>query len=498
MIELVSLFKRAAMFGDKTAIIDADQKTSYAQLLKRSEAIAAALLSSKDDLKEQHIAFAAPAGSDYTAIQWGIWRAGGAAVPLNIDATLPEIQHCTDTANVSHLIALTSTAEKIRPLCQEVGIKLLLLDDIDMGRTTLLPEVSLDRRAMMLFTSGTTNKPKGVVTTHRNIEAQVKTLINFWQWQSTDVIPLFLPMHHVHGIINILTCALWSGATVEAFAKGFDLPKILARVSSDAYSVFMAVPTIYVKIIKVLEAMPEDKRLIICEGFNRMRLMISGSAALPIKIHNTWQNLTGQVLLERYGMTEIGMGLSNPMDGERRPGSVGVALPGVEVQLVAEDGSVVEGEGNPGEIWIRGDNVFSEYWQNPKATKESFTGDWFKTGDMAVREQGYYRIMGRLSVDIIKSGGYKLSALEIENYLLAHDDISECAVIGVEDETWGEVVAVVAVLEPGTALDLPSLQAWSKDKMSNYKTPRILRIIKSLPRNAMGKVTKPDVKKLFN
>jgi len=204
------------------------------------------------------------------------------------------------------------------------------------------------------------------------------------------------------------------------------------------------------------------------------------------------------VLLERYGMTEIGMGLSNPMDGERRPGSVGVALPGVEVQLVAEDSSVVEGEDNPGEIWIRGDNVFSEYWQNPKATEESFTGDWFKTGDMAVREQGYYRIMGRLSVDIIKSGGYKLSALEIENYLLAHDDISECAVIGIEDDTWGEVVTVVAVLEPGTTLDLPSLQAWSKDKMSNYKIPRILRIIKSLPRNAMGKVTKPDVKKLFN
>jgi malonyl-CoA/methylmalonyl-CoA synthetase len=176
---------------------------------------------------------------------------------------------------------------------------------------------------------------------------------------------------------------------------------------------------------------------------------------------------------------------------------VGVPLPGVDVQLVAEDGSVIETEDTPGEIRVRGDNVFTEYWRNPQATRESFSDGWFTTGDMAIIEGGYFRIMGRLSVDIIKSGGYKLSALEIENVLLAHAAIAECAVIGIEDDTWGEIVAVAAVLAPGASLELEELQAWSKDRLSNYKIPRALKLIDSLPRNAMGKVTKPALKPLF-
>jgi len=296
----------------------------------------------------------------------------------------------------------------------------------------------------------------------------------------------------VHGIVNVLCCALWSGACVEAFTS-FNAEAVLARVRADAYSVFMAVPTIYSRIIQALEAMDEATRTQSCAAFGRMRLMVSGSAALPAEVHAHWHRLTGQLLLERYGMTEIGMALSNPLEGERRPGSVGVPLPGVEVKLVSEQGTTIEQEDEPGEIWVRGPNVFSEYWNNPDATAASFSEGWFRTGDVALRERGYYRIMGRQSVDIIKSGGYKISALEIENVLLGHPSIRECAVIGVPDAVWGELIAAVVLLREGAALDLDSLRAWCTDRLSSYKQPRRLVLLDALPRNAMGKVLKPEL-----
>ena len=178
---------------------------------------------------------------------------------------------------------------------------------------------------MILYTSGTTSKPKGVVTTHANIQAQIESLVQAWEWSATDRIPLFLPLHHIHGIINVTCCALWSGAMIEPFAR-FDLPAILDRVRADAYTLFMAVPTIYVKLIQALEAASPEDRAAIVGGFARMRLMVSGSAALPASVHEQWTALTGQKLLERYGMTEIGMAISNPYHGERRPGAVGKPL----------------------------------------------------------------------------------------------------------------------------------------------------------------------------
>jgi malonyl-CoA/methylmalonyl-CoA synthetase len=360
-----------------------------------------------------------------------------------------------------------------------------------------LPEISSERRAMILYTSGTTSKPKGVVTTHAHIAAQIESLIRAWAWQASDRIPLFLPMHHIHGIINVTSCALWAGATIEPFAK-FDQPAILGRVKADAYTLFMAVPTIYVKLIQALEAASPEERAALVGGFRRLRLMVSGSAALPASVHERWTALTGQQLLERYGMTEIGMALSNPLHGERRPGAVGQPLPGVEVRLKAEHGAVITAEDTPGEIQVRGPNVFSEYWGKPAATAESFEPDgWYRTGDMAVLESGYYRIMGRLSVDIIKSGGYKLSALEIEAALLEHPDIAECAVLGLPDDTWGEAVSAAVVTKPGASLTLPALREWCKTRLSVYKAPQRLVVVDELPRNAMGKVTKPAVRGLF-
>ena len=215
-------------------------------------------------------------------------------------------------------------------------------------------------------------------------------------------------------------------ACVDLFA-GFDVPAITKKIKTGHYNVFMAVPTIYVKLIQYFDSLKaqgkEDELEAICAGFRAMRLNISGSAACPVKLFNQWRELTGQVLLERYGMTEIGMGISNPYEGERRAGHVGQALPGVEVALFDENNQPVTTDDTPGEIRIKGDNVFLEYWDNEKATSESFHDGWFCTGDVAVSVDGYYRIMGRSSIDIIKSGGYKLSALEIEGVLLTHPKI---------------------------------------------------------------------------
>ena len=311
-----------------------------------------------------------------------------------------------------------------------------------------------------------------------------------------DRIPLFLPLHHVHGIINIMLCALWSGAEVEAFPR-FDLDTIIGRVADRAYTLFMAVPTIYVKLIEALEELPPAKLELIVQGFAAMRLMVSGSAALPARVHNKWTELTGQQLLERYGMTEIGMALSNPYEGERRPGAVGQPLPGVEIRLRGESGELVSDEGVCGEIQVRGPAVFKEYWNEPKATKHSFSDGWFRTGDIAVVEDGYYRIIGRRNVDIIKSGGYKLSALEIEATLLEHPRIAQCAVVGLPDEQWGEVVAAAIVCKANASFDLESLRTWCEGRISPYKIPQKLLVVDELPRNAMGKVNKRTVAELF-
>jgi malonyl-CoA/methylmalonyl-CoA synthetase len=492
----IELIARAVRHGDKTAIRAEDREISYSGLLQSSAQIAGALLGEQSDLQEQRVAFLFPAGIDYACVQWAVWRAGGIAVPLNTGSSLPELEHVLSSAGVSQVIVPASQREKLAELCQQTGADLQVLEEMDLSDPPALPFLSGDRRAMILFTSGTTSKPKGVVSTHTNIQAQIEALVKAWAWQKDDSIPLLLPMHHIHGIVNVLGCALWTGAGVEAFSS-FDMSRILDRVAAGAYNLFMAVPTIYVKLIQRLESMDEADKQLCCKGFAGMRLMVSGSAALPVEIHQTWQGLTGQVLLERYGMTEIGMALSNPLHGERRPGAVGQPLPGVIIRLVQEDGTVIEEEDVPGEIQVQGAAVFHEYWNDATATAKAFKDGWFMTGDMAVIERGYYRIMGRLSVDIIKSGGYKLSALEIEDALLGHPDISECAVVGVVDDTWGEAVAAAVVLQTDTSLTLEDLRQWGDDRMSRYKLPKYLQITDSLPRNAMGKVTKSEVKKLF-
>jgi len=224
--------------------------------------------------------------------------------------------------------------------------------------------------------------------------------------------------------------------------------------------------------------------------------MVSGSAALPVSTLARWQEISGHTLLERYGMTEIGMALSNPLRGERVPGSVGTPLPGVEVRLVGEHGNPV-GSGIPGGIEVRGPAVFAEYWARPGATRDAFRDGWFITGDTAVVENGIYRILGRTNIDILKTGGHKVSALEIEEALRRHPAVAECGVVGIPDAEWGERVAAAVVLKDGDVLDLQSLRTWARELLAPHKLPSRLLVVDALPRNAMGKVMKPALASLF-
>ena len=224
--------------------------------------------------------------------------------------------------------------------------------------------------------------------------------------------------------------------------------------------------------------------------------MMSGSAALPVQTLERWRAITGHTLLERYGMTEIGMALSNPLHGVRRPGYVGLPLPGVDVRLVDDSGAPVA-PGREGELEIRGPAVFKEYWQRPKETADAFRDGWFRTGDVAVEDGGAYRLLGRTSVDIIKTGGFKVSALEIEAVLRDHPAVAECAVVGIEDPEWGERVSAAVELRHDRTLVLDELQRWAKERLAPYKVPRALTAVTALPRNAMGKIVKPEVKGLF-
>ena len=496
MLQSLQAFPNLSENNQAIALVENTVEYSYHDLNLRIIRCASGLLDGKPDLVEERIAFIIPASLDYVTVLHGIWRAGGIAIPINTSSAEAELEHYLSNASVTRMIINPSLQKKVSKLCKRLNVELLTVDNVLARNTGALPTLPVERRAMILFTSGTTNKPKGVVITHGMIEAQVTTLVTAWGWSKDDVIPAFLPLHHIHGIINVLNCALWSGATVHLMPK-LDVPAICAQVANDTFTVFMAVPTVYVKLIDYLEQLNADQAKQIRSGYGRMRLNVSGSAACPVKVFDQWQELTGQVLLERYGMTEIGMGISNPYQGERRAGYVGQALPGVTVQLFDEDESPVNTEKTPGEIRIKGANVFSEYWGNKKATEESFKDGWFCSGDIAVIEDGYIRIMGRSSIDIIKSGGYKLSALEIEGVLLTHDDINEVAVIGVADDTWGESVAAVIGLKENTALDLAQLKQWCEGKMSAYKIPKQLKVLDALPRNAMGKVTKPALKELL-
>jgi len=490
---MITLIQRATDYATRTAIGSDGTTFTYQELLDQSAAIAATLLAGKRDLEEARVTFMIDPGFRYVVTQWAIWRAGGIAVPLCTGYPLNSLAYVIEDSDSDLIVADGAYFDTLQPYAKEHHKRLLRSDD--SGRDAVkLPDIQLSRRAMMLYTSGTTGQPKGVVTTHANIEASITSLIQAWSWHNDDHILNVLPLHHVHGIINVTCCALWTGARVT-FMPRFSASGIFNTFMQEQdMNVFMAVPTIYYKLIAEFNSLTAKQQEALSDRMKQFRLMISGSAALPVSVMEQWEALSGQRLLERYGMTEIGMAISNPYAAERRAGHIGQSLPGMQVRLVDDDGTITE-EG-PGQIQVKGPAVFNEYWRRPEITEKSFTNDgWFETGDVAELKDGYYRILGRNSVDIIKSGGYKISALEIEEVLRKHEAIDDVAVVGISSEEWGEIVAACVIAN--ARIDDALLDTFLADKLPRYKRPSRYLFSEDLPRNAMGKVMKPAVKTLF-
>ncbi len=393
-------------------------------------------------------------------------------------------------------LADAENAGRLAPLAAERGVRLLSLEEAGGPAAVRRPgrSSSPGDAALILHTSGTTGKPKGAVHTHGSLAAQVASLSEAWEWKEDDALPNVLPLHHTHGLVNVTLSALANGARVEMLA-GFDAEATWRRLEEGDLSLFMAVPTVYAKLAAAFEAADAAARARRGEACRRLRLMVSGSAALPVPLFGRWEELSGHRLLERYGMTEIGMALGNPLRGERVPGTVGAPLPSVEVALVDEAGAGCA-DGAPGELRVKGPTLFREYHGRPEETARAIADGWFLTGDVAVREAGRFRVLGRASSDILKTGGYKVSALEIEDVLRLHPSVRDAAVVGLPDEEWGERVAA-AVVTGGAPLSLDSLRAFARERLAPYKLPTRLLVLEDLPRNAMGKVTKTAVKALF-
>ncbi|KAJ1993977.1 hypothetical protein GGI25_001818 [Coemansia spiralis] len=494
--------------NSQVAIVDDNGSHTYSKLLNDAHKVRATLGST--NLKGASIAMLMPSSYEYAAIQWGIWAAGGAVVPLSPMHPERELEYFITNSEAHRVICHPSLLQNIEPVLGRLGDSVQLISSdmcLETGESTSTDDdVAIDENqsALFIYTSGTTGKPKGVVHTHASICAQVSALYEAWGWSAKDRLLHVLPLHHIHGIVVALCTALWAGATTEMLPR-FDKDKVWSRFidGPNNLSILMGVPTMYARLLQTLEEMPAERQKAAQVAIGKLRLTIAGSAALPTSVFRKWHEATGQVMLERYGMSEIGMALSNDAadPSARKPGSVGRPLPGVLVRLVDADGTdVTETSGASGMIQVKGPNVFREYYGMPDKTAKEFTPDgWFITGDVGTRtEDGLYYIMGRSSVDIIKSGGFKLSALEIERELLEHPSIADVAVVGIPSEEWGETVAASIVLKPGEKqLAVAQLKPWCYERMAHYKAPRIVKVVDALPRNLMGKLDKKAVRALF-
>ena len=339
---------------------------------------------------------------------------------------------------------------------------------------------------MMLYTSGTTSRPKGAEITHGNLTANLDALHEAWGWQTDDVILHVLPIFHVHGLIVALHGALNAGATAVLLPR-FEAQQTLDLLTSQRFSVFMAVPTIHRRLYNAATGRTID--------LSHMRLMTSGSDRLPDDLFFGYQQTFGYTLLERYGMTETGMNLSNPLHGERRVGSVGMPLPGVEARIVDPATEQPLPDGEVGAVQIRGPHVCKGYWRQPEKTREAFSDDgWLRTGDMGMREaDGYFTLKGRAK-DLIITGGLNVYPPEVELVLMEYPGVAACAVIGCPDDEWGEQVTAAIIAAPDAEIVPDDLIAFCRQQLAAYKTPRRVVVVDDFPRNALGKIQKAKLR----
>ncbi len=481
--------------GGRPAIIDDHGSRSYTALYEGALRARESLCPGNTSLAGRRVVILLPPGAAWVEAFVGVLAAGGVAVPLSPLYPAAELGWFAADADADTVIVSEDFDDRAGPMKE--GRRVLRPEDLrapEPREPEAMAEIAPEDTALLLYTSGTTGKPKGARLTHQNVATQAELLRAAWGYREEDRLLHALPLHHLHGLGISLLTSLLAGASARMLPR-FDAHRVWETFADRGATVWMAVPTMYQKLFEAFDAADAATQARWAEGARSLRLATSGSAALPVTLASRWKELTGSIPLERFGMTEIGVGMSNLLDASRRrPGYVGPPLPTVESRIVDEAGNDLDR--GPGELWIRGPSVFPGYFRREEATRAAFHDGWFKTGDVAERaEDGYVRLLGRTSVDILKSGGYKLSALEIEEALRESPAIAEVAVIGVPDETWGDRVVAVVVPRPGRAEECAEgpLRAWAKERLAPYKVPRQVIVTAALPRNALGKVVKPEL-----
>ncbi|MFI8484974.1 acyl-CoA synthetase [Streptomyces rubrogriseus] len=463
--------------ADRPALRFGERSLTYAEL-----AAAAGATAGRIGGADRVAVWATPAMETGVAVVAAL-LAGVAAVPLNPKSGDKELAHILSDSAPS--LVLAPPDAQLPP-----ALGALERVDVDVRARGAVPEdgAADGDPALVVYTSGTTGPPKGAVIPRRALATTLDALADAWQWTGEDVLVQGLPLFHVHGLVLGILGPLRRGGSVRHLGR-FSTEGA-ARELNDGATMLFGVPTMYHRIAETLPADPE-----LAKALAGARLLVSGSAALPVHDHERIAAATGRRVIERYGMTETLMNTSVRADGEPRAGTVGVPLPGVELRLVEEDGTPIaalDGE-SVGEIQVRGPNLFTEYLNRPDATAAAFTEDgFFRTGDMAVRDpDGYVRIVGRKATDLIKSGGYKIGAGEIENALLEHPEVREAAVTGEPDPDLGErIVAWIVPADPAAPPALGTLADHVAARLAPHKRPRVVRYLDAVPRNDMGKIMK--------
>ena len=477
-----------------TAAVETDGGLVYSwRDLDRATAMLANLLRALNLPKGSRIAVQVEKSVEAMMLYLATLRAGYVFLPLNTAYQSAEIEYFIGNAEPAVMVCTSRNFGWVSKIAFKAGTRNVFTLDDDRTGSLLeraahhsdqheIAAADADDLAAIVYTSGTTGRSKGAMLTHGNMLSNAQVLKAYWGWVPGDVLIHALPIFHVHGLFVAIHGALLNGSKMFWFGK-FD-PKGAIRRMPQA-SVFMGVPTLYVRML----AEPALNR----EAARNMRLFISGSAPLLIETFNEWKERTGHTILERYGMSETIMLTSNPYDlrdGDRRGGTVGFPLPGVGVRVRGDDGSEVP-TGEIGGIQVKGPNVFKGYWRMPERTRDEFTEDgWFKTGDVGkIDERGYVTIVGR-SKDLIISGGYNVYPAEVEGYINYLPGVAESALVGVPHPDFGEVGVAVVIAKPGVRLDGEAIVARLKAQLANFKIPKRCFVVQELPRNSMGKVQK--------
>jgi malonyl-CoA/methylmalonyl-CoA synthetase len=485
--------------SERPALVDADGVTTYDTLATRSAHIAEELAGRGVRRGDTVALFMEPCAELVAAIL-ALWRLGAAGSvlsplhkPRERQELLAEVRAALviTSGHLAHSAREGAGGLRVEPLSTALGACA-----IADAEPALPAAARADDAALLVPTSGTTSRPKAVVLRHRHVLAQCDAIARAWRVGPSDVLVHALPLHHVHGLLIALLTGLVAGATVRLLPR-FQAVDVLE--ASQSATLFMGVPTMYARLVDTLDDAAPLEAARWANGLRRLRLCTCGSAALPARVAERWTRWVGRPPVERFGMTELGVALSHPIDAPPRPGTVGVPLEGVRVRVVDDVGATGGGgaDATEGELWVAGPTVFDGYFERPAETAAAFVEEggerWFRTGDIVRVEDGVVTILGRSSVDILKSAGYKLSAIEIEEALRRHPSVADAAVVGLPDEVYGQRVAAAVVPRAGTILDAEAVTAFARAELAPYKVPRLVQIVPDLPRTAMGKVVKPEV-----